>query len=182
MTRFLSVYLYGGLLMITGFVILLFSSHLSLEVNRYIVSILVLISFVLASFASYLSLPHHVQSNYHALHALGLFVYGIAILYYTYNLNDFIYYTSFFLLFYGLAEIIFCFILFNLKLQLKTYTLISRIVLGLFVSIGAVLLQAITEYEPGSIIITSGILFIIIGIQIIMYVPIVKKNTTRSKP
>jgi hypothetical protein len=81
-------------------------------------------------------------------------------------------FTSFLFLFYALSEIIFCNWLFNLAQKVVFKIVAIRALLGFVIGIGTVVAMNYSEFSLS----LFGALFILIGINIIFYVPVIKAN------
>jgi len=108
-----------------------------------------------------------------------MLIYGISVLLFAYSIESLIYISAFLFMFYTFSEIIFCIWIFNLGKEVVAKIVIIRTLLGLVVGFGTIIiLYYLDEYKPQSIV-GCGILFIIIGINILLYVPSV---TTKDLP
>jgi hypothetical protein len=101
---------------------------------------------------------------------MTMMIYGISVLIYYNQPENLIFITTFLFFFYTFSEIIFCNWLFNLKQEVVFKILIVRVLLALLIGIGTVF--AINNEVLAEEI--FGILFILVGINTILYVPIMK--------
>jgi hypothetical protein len=118
----------------------------------------------------------HVQFAYHGMHALAMVVYALAILFFGNTPEKLMAYTAFLLFFYGFSEIIFCNWLFNLKQKVVYTILVVRLILALATGIATV----IGMYFPNLTVGIFGAVFIMIGVNVILYVPIIKECQLRD--
>ncbi len=125
LTKYQSLIIYGILIILTGVFIILFQQKTSAYL-QYAVATSILISMFFASVTAYKSKTMQVRFKYHELHAAGMLVYGVAVLFFSATVAKFLNITSFFLIYYGTAEMIFCIWLFNLKSQISLSVLLTR--------------------------------------------------------
>jgi hypothetical protein len=174
MTKYVSLKIYGGFILIAGLSLIIFPYFLS-EIKIDFVAICMLISALFAFITAYKSQHKQSRFKYHEIHGVGMTLYGIAILLSTFYDYNFLQITAFYFIYYGLAEMIFCFLLFNLRSIIGVKILIIRVLTGIVIYVVAgMLMFYIDSYKPYAIF-GDGILFIIIGIHTIFYLPIVKK-------
>ncbi|MDZ4756842.1 MAG: DUF308 domain-containing protein [Bacteroidota bacterium] len=174
MNRYASLAIYGILIIITGIVVLTVAYNPTYSI-QYIVGIGMLLSATFAFVTAYQSRHIRVPLNYHALHAVGMVVYGFAILFFANNIESFFNITTFFLLYYGITEVIFCLQILMLKDNVSLQTDIIRLILGVFVALGAVFIISTTYFDYSKALTVSGIVFIISGINLILFKTVVKK-------
>jgi len=171
MNKFIPIYLYGAIIIMEG-VMMSFSKNTSFDVIKFSLGIGMTFGAIVAFMAALSRHRKQVQFAYHEMHALTMIVYGVSILLFCNTLDKLISFTAFLLLFYAFSEIIFCNWLFNLGQKVDYKVLFVRLILGLCVGIGTVVSMNIYD----STFEGFGLLFIMIGINIILYVPIMKEN------
>jgi hypothetical protein len=154
---------------------LLIRSDSNIEIHAKIVAVAILVSAIVAGIVVLKTKINKIQSRYHSLHAVGLLLYGIAIIFYKKTNSDFSDLTALFFIFYGLSEIIFCFSLFNLKAQISVYQLIIRLTLGLLFFLSSTVMMGLRHPYQSIELVSAGIIFIIIGIEVVLTIPIVTK-------
>jgi hypothetical protein len=171
MKKYLPIYLYGFSIILAG--IFLFSSAYSSfkEVN-IIIGYMVTIGAGFAFTAAMINQRKQVQFAYHNLHAMVMVVFGIFILLFCDTMDKLLSATSYLFIFYAVSEITFCSWIFNLRQKVVFKILFIRIILGLGIGIGTVVTMYFTTFQLESF----GILFTLIGINILLYVPIMKGN------
>ena len=81
MTKYQSLTIYGILMMVTG-VILIALSYNPSQTMQYSVALTMLFSAAFAFWATYQSRNIPSSMKYHGLHALGMLIYGVAILFF----------------------------------------------------------------------------------------------------
>ncbi len=173
MKKNLLVYLYGATIILQG-VFLLFSKHFTFNATKYILGIAVIIGAILALVTAFARQRKQVQFAYHEMHALAMFVYGISVLVFANTVEVLSYLTAFLLFFYAFSEVIFCNWLFNLGNKVKLKILFIRVVLGIMVGIGTIVLMNYYTVNKSIVMGGYGILFAIIGLNILLYQPIMK--------
>lgn len=169
MNKYFSIYLYGSIILLVG-VFLLFSMNFTFMEIKWVMGISLTFGSLFAFIAAFYSQNKQVQFTYHEIHAMTMMIYGISVLLYCNQPENLIFITTFLFFFYTFSEIIFCNWLFNLKQEVVFKILIVRVLLALLIGIGTVF--AINNEVLGEEI--FGILFILVGINTILYVPIMK--------
>lgn len=175
MKKNLPFYLYGAVLIFAG-IFLLVSKHFTYQTIKYTLGITLIIGAILA-FSKALSRQRKlVELTYHEINALGMMVFGILILMYANTLERLAYFSSFLMLFYSFSEIIFCSWLFNLGRKVIFRIIFIRLFLGLMVGIGSVLIMYLNSGLYNLNMEGFGVLFIIIGLNVLLYIPVMKSN------
>ena len=118
-----------------------------------------------------------VQFAYHEMHALTILLYGIYILVFSSTLDKLISITAFLFIFYLFSEIIFCNWLFNLGNKILYKIVVIRTLLGLAIGVGAI----VAIKFPSLTLEIFGILFILVGTNIMLYVPVMKDNKSKNE-
>jgi len=171
MKRNIPIYLYGAIVILEG--ILLFASKtIAFDSLKWAVGIPLTVAAILAFIAAVPMPKKQVQSAYHTLHALVMLGYGICILYFCTTYEMLLFMTSLLFIFYSFSEIIFCGWLFNMGNKIVTKIIAIRLLLGLSIGIGSVILMNYPTFRIEG----YGILFIIIGINFIMYAPVMNEK------
>jgi uncharacterized membrane protein HdeD (DUF308 family) len=171
MNKLIPIYIYGIVIILQGIFILLFQ-QLDFQFIKWVIGVSSVLAALLALIAAFYRREKQVQLAYHELHSLMLLIYGIVLLYFCNSLDRLIFTTILLFLFYSVSEIVFCNWLFNLSSKLGFKVLFVRLIIGLFTGMGAVWALALSE-QPMLIL---GALFMLVGVNIVMYVPIVKAN------
>lgn len=174
MFKYQSISVYGFLIITAG-ISLLIKSDSEIKTHALIVSSIMIISALISGFVALKTQANKVQSRYHTLHTVGLLFYGILLFFYPKTLSDFSDVTALFFIFYGFSEIIFCFWLFNLQAKISLSQLITRLILGFVFFLSSLLMIGLRHPYPSTELISAGVIFIIIGIEVILTAPIVTK-------
>lgn len=169
MKKHFPIYLYGAIIIIEG-VFLLFAKYNDFNYIHLTTGILLTIGAIVAFVAAFSQQRKQVQFAYHEMHALAMLVYGISIFLFCNNLETFISYTAFLFIFYMFSEIILCNWLFNLGQKMVYKIIIIRVMLGLVVGIGTIIIMSLQSFQLESF----GILFILVGVNLVLYIPVMK--------
>ena len=171
MKKHLPIFLYGSIIILVG-VFLLFSENSSFQIIKITLGISLIVGAIFAFITAFSRQRQQVQFAYHEMHALAMLAYGISLILLCNSSEKLIAFTSFLFIFYAFSEIIFCNWLFNLAQKVVFKILAIRALLGLLIGIGTVLAMNYTEFT----IQIFGAMFILVGINIILYVPVMKAN------
>lgn len=172
MKKNLRISFYGAIIIFAG-IFLLLSENVAFKTVNLTLGISLTFGGIIAFIAALSRQREQVQFAYHEMHALGMLVYGISILVFSNTLERLISFTSFLFIFYSFSEIIFCSWLFNLGQKGSYQIIIIRCILGLAIGFGTVLAMNFTKFTLEGF----GILFILVGINIILYVPVMKEKS-----
>jgi uncharacterized membrane protein HdeD (DUF308 family) len=171
MKKYLPVYLYGYIIILEG-VFLLFTEFSTFNIEKLTLGCTLSAGAVLAFIAAYESRKKNVQFAYHEIHALTMLVYGISVLLFGNTTEKLTSFTAFLLFFYTFSEIIFCSWIFNLKDLVVFKILVVRVLLALASGVGTIIAMHLPEFTMQ----IFGLLFILVGINFILYVPIMKET------
>jgi uncharacterized membrane protein HdeD (DUF308 family) len=171
MKKQLTIYLYGISIIICGLFILV-SKNGDFDFIMNSLGITLLAGALLAFVSAFARQRKQVQFAYHEMHAIAMMVYGICILLFCSNFEKLIYFTNFLFIFYAFSEIIFCSWLFNLDQKIDFKILIIRVILGFSVGIGTIVALNYSDFT----LTIFGAIFIAIGINILLYAPVMKGN------
>jgi len=171
MKKHLPIFLYGSIIILVG-VFLLFSENSSFQTIKITLGISLIVGAIFAFITAFSRQRQEVQFAYHEMHALAMLVYGISLILLCNSTEKLISFTAFLFIFYALSEIIFCNWLFNLAQKVVFKIVAIRALIGLIIGIGTVVAMNYTEFT----IQIFGAMFILVGINIILYVPVMKAN------
>jgi hypothetical protein len=171
MKRHIPIYLYGAVIIIEG-IFLLVSNDILFDSIKLAIGIPLTVAAILAFVAAIPMPKKQVQSAYHTLHALIMLGYGISVLFFCKTYEMLLFMTSLLFIFYSFSEIIFCGWLFNMGNKIVTKIIAIRLLLGLAIGLGTVILM----YYPTFRIEGYGILFIVIGINFMLYAPVMNEK------
>lgn len=177
MKKYFPIYLYGAIIIIEG-IFLLFAKNNEFNFIKLSSGIILTISAIVAFIAAFSQKRKQVQFAYHEMHALAMLVYGISILLFCSTIESFISFTAFLFIFYMFSEIILCSWLFNLGQKVVYTIIIIRVLLGLVVGIGTIVIMSLPSFKLEGF----GILFILVGLNILFYVPVMKVKELDEMP
>ena len=169
------LYLYGSMIIIGG-VFLLFSPYYTFKTVRYTLAIALIIGAIFAFLTALSRQRKHTEFAYHEMHAMAMMVYGFSVLFFANTLETLTYLSTFLFFFYTFSEITFCNWVFNLFGKANYKIVFIRLILAIIAGVGAVVIM---EYPNNKSLEGFGILFIIIGINILLYVPIMKTKESK---
>lgn len=164
---------FSGLLMCLAGALMLISENIGVSTSK----ILVPLSFAGGGIFAYLfasaNKHHSLASQYHTLQGIGMIAFAVLIAIGPKSLDGFLQFVIYFMLLFGIIEILFGFMALNTGGKLKIGILISRFIAGFFNLIAAVLILATSATDlitglmiAGILIILGGIAFVIFSLQL----------------
>lgn len=174
-----NIYLYGAIIVLVG-IFLLFSGDSTFQDIKFTLGISLIFGAILGFLAALSRKRTQVAFSYHEIHALVMVVYGISILVFITSMESLIILSGFLFFFYAFSEIIFCVWLFNLKSKVDYRIVLLRVFLGVLVGVGTIVIKHYYNLNDTIALPGYGILFIIIGTNIFLYVPIMKSNQVEN--
>ncbi len=168
--------MHGLLIVASGILTIVFQNE-SYTFIKYMLFGSLLISAIFGFIAMAKRTKQQVQFAYHELHTLTIVIYAFALLLFGNSFERLTYFTAFLFIFYAFSEIIFCFWLLNIHGRVNLKTLITRFLLGLICGLGTVTVLSYPEWKENLKLIGYGVIFIIIGINIILHKPIMKRES-----
>jgi hypothetical protein len=174
----LTLYIYGFIIILVG-IFFWFSENYPFVIVKSSVGISLLTGAFFALFTAIRRLRKQVEFAYHEMHAFAMFLYGIYVLFFCQDFKSLIGSSVFLFIFYTFSEIGFCIWIFNLGQKVMYRIVILRIALGLFAGIGSVRVLYLEAKDSTVALQSLEVIFIILGINILLYVPVMKG---REKP
>jgi uncharacterized membrane protein HdeD (DUF308 family) len=171
MNKYISIYLYGAITIFAG-VFLLFSENSTFHSLKMTLGISLTIGAVFSFLSALLSRRKQVEFAYHEMHALAMIVYGLSVLMFCNTLETLTSLTAFLFFFYAFSEIVFCVRLFDLKSKIVYKIAIIRLLLGVAIGVGTALVMNDSKFNLEYF----GILFTLVGVNILLYAPVLKGN------
>ncbi len=171
---------FSGIAMAIAGALMLTSESIGIGTAKFLVPLMFAIGGVLAYMFANANKQHKLANQYHAAQGIGMIIFAVIIGLGAENLGDFLKYITYFMLFFGLIEIIFAFMALNSSQKLNTGILISRFIAGLFNLIGAVVILATSVTDEINGLLIAGILVIIGGIAFIVFSFRIRKITSAS--
>ena len=166
---------FSGLLMALAGIFMLTSENIGVKMAKVLVPLMFAIGGVMAYLFSEANKQHKIARQYHLLQGIGMFVFAILIAIVPKSLGDFLKYVTYFMMLFGLIEILFGFMALNIGNKLNMRILISRFVAGFFNLIGAILILATSVTDKISGLMIAGILILIGGIAFVVFSLRIKK-------
>ena len=159
----------SGLLLTLAGLTLLCSENIGIEYSKLLMPFFILGAGIFSYLFSKNERLPKIAKQYHMAQGLGLLFFAIAIYAFTDSLTSFLMLSTYFILVYGLFEIVFIFAVLNTKHNINKKILFSRMAAGIINLVGgfALLLSSISN-EATALIIAS-ILIIIGGVSIILF-------------
>ena len=171
MNKSLPIYLYGSIKIFIG-IFLLFSENITFNIIKFSLGIALIIGAIFAIISAFNRQRKQVQFAYHEMHAFAMLIYGVSLFLFCNSSEKLILFTAFLLVFYSFSEITFCVWLFNLGQKVVFKIVVIRTLLGLLIGAGTITAMYYSEYTLQ----IFGVMFFLVGINIIFYVPIMKAN------
>jgi len=168
-------YIYGTFIVIIG-AFLFFAGYSSFIPLKNGLGYSMVAGAIIAFFEAMSRRRKQVEFSYHAMHALALLIYGLSILSLVETLEDIRKFSFFLFIFYTFSEIIFSNWLFNLSRGVVLKIVFIRVFLGLLVGVASIFLMFYKELSDTNVIEGYGVVFIIIGVNIILYEPVMNKK------
>lgn len=164
----------GSSLILSGIIMLLFEK-IGVANAKLIIPLLFAIAGVFSMVFSGANKHIRIASQFHMIQGIGLLVFAIVIAFLPNSLESFLMYFTYFVLVFGLFEIMFAFFVMNSKETIPKNILIVRMLGGFVTSIGAVILLLTTITDKYDGLTAAGVLTILIGIANIIFASKVKK-------
>ncbi|MET2985201.1 hypothetical protein [Aureibaculum conchae] len=179
MNKSINLTLSGICLLIAG-VLIIASKSIGVSLTK----ILVPLSFIACGVFSYLfsqaNKQHKIAYSYHLMQSIGLVLFGLLIAFSPNSLQSFLMYICFFLMLYGLLEILFGFSALNTRFKINWSMLITRFITGFLSMIGSVyLLLTMMDDEIKGVKI-AGVLTILGGLSFVWFAQKVKNLQQES--
>ena len=160
---------FSGLMMLAAGLSLFFAEQLGVQKSKILVPLFFIISGLAAMvFASYGRLPQ-IAKNYHMVQGLGLITFGGVVWTIADSLQAFLWVTTYFVVMFGLFEVVFAFGVLNSKHTINKGILRSRLVAGVINLIGGFVLLLATLQNPKSGIQIASILIAIGGLSLVNF-------------
>jgi uncharacterized membrane protein HdeD (DUF308 family) len=177
MKKYTPIYLYGAVTILEG-IFLLFSRDSSFNLIKMTTGVTLTIGAIIAFYAAFTRQKNHVQFAYHEMHALAMLVYGVSVLAFCNTFEKLVSFTAFLFIFYFFSEITFCIWLYNLKRRVVLKIVIVRLLLGLATGFGTIIAMNFPKIDLECF----GILFMMVGLNILLYAPVMKGNDVENLP
>lgn len=170
------IYIYGAIIILEG-LFLLFSSF---DTIKYTIGISLIVGSLLALLKALSRQRKQIEFAYYEMNLVAIFVYGAIVLLFCSTQETLLLYTTFLFFFYAFSEIIFCFRLFNLGRVVIYKIVFVCLTSGLIVGIAPIFITNNPEVDITIQLEGFRLLFILIGIVIILYIPILKAKELKE--
>lgn len=181
MTKYNTLFIYAVLLMISGFVLigLVEGAYKLLSETFFFI---IMLCVVFASITSFKCKPDQVPLNYHALHAIGLLLYGLFFMMLANDLQKFFQFTIFYLLYYGIAELIFGLQMLLQKDKMLFRIIAIRLIIGFTIAIVAIgLFISLDKYvNLINALKIIGVLFMLSGVNLFFFKSVLMKTVQKE--
>ena len=160
---------FSGLMMILAGLILLFFEKLGVQISKILMPLCMVVAGIsIFLFSKYRELPR-IATQYHMAQGLGLVVYGILVLSSANSIDNFLLITTYFIIAYGLFELVFAFGVLGSDHTIKKDILMSRLLAGGLNLIGGFVLLMATLNSVSNGLMIASILIVIGGISLIIF-------------
>lgn len=170
----------SGVAMGAAGIMMLISESIGIGVAKTLVPLLFATAGILAYLFSEANKHHKIARLYHLLQGGGMVLFAFLIGVIPQSLGEFLKFVTYFVLMFGLIEILFGFMALNSGIKLNMGILISRFIAGFLSLIGAVLLLATAASDEVSGLMIAGILTIIGGVGFTMFSFRIRKMKVKS--
>jgi len=160
---------FGGQMLVISGLILFFSDKLNLEITKIMVpACMCVVGVCCLLFSRYKKLPN-VANQFHFAQGIGFIVYAIILVGLIDSLKGFLLTTIYFIIMFGLFELLFAFFVLNSRHKINKGILMSRIMAGIVNLIGGFVLLLVTFEDYNNGLLFASILFAISGISLLLF-------------
>ncbi|MBC7552353.1 MAG: hypothetical protein H7257_00080 [Taibaiella sp.] len=175
MNRYKLLTAHAVFIIITGVVLMFQAYTIPTRAVQYVVAAGTILSGVFALLTAYKSVVYKDTLKYHVLHAIVLFGYGVAVLFFANDVASFLVITEYFLFFYGVTELVFCAFLMAVKSKPVYKIVATRMVIGFSIIAGAVMVLAASSINRSLALLLAGLSLALSGIVTIVFKSIIRK-------
>ncbi len=166
----------SGLFMFAAGLILLFSTTIGVGISKIMVPLFFFVSGILAFMFSQANGQHKIAKTFHLLQGVGLMTFAVIIAIWPDTLAMFLTITTYFVMVYGLFELMFAFSVLRSSYKLDVSILITRLLVGLVNLVGSFILFMALLKSTGLGLQVAGFLIVLGGIGFMLFASRVKKN------
>ncbi|MEO1009681.1 MAG: hypothetical protein AAFX53_00150 [Bacteroidota bacterium] len=165
-TNYLSL---SGLSMFLAGVIMLLSETIGGHIAKIAVPLSFFVGGIFALLFSQANKHHNIAKNFHLLQGLGMIAFAVVIGTMAHSLEGFLKFVTFFLMVYGLFELMFSFSVLRTKYKIDKSILATRLVVGLINFIGAFVVFMTLLKNPYKGLLVAGILVVLGGLGFLFF-------------
>ena len=166
----------SGLFMFSAGLILLFSTTIGVGISKIMVPLFFFVSGILAFMFSRANGQHKIAKTFHLLQGVGLMTFAVIIAIWPDTLTMFLKITTYFVMVYGLFELMFAFSVLRSSYKLDVSILITRLLVGLVNLVGSFILFMALWKSTGLGLQVAGFLIVLGGIGFMRFASRVKKH------
>lgn len=159
----------SGLALLGAGIILLLSESIGITTSKILVPAFFAIASIFTFLFSQANKQNRIARQFHLAQSIGLLTFTILIAMIPQSLASFLSFSTYFIMFFGLFEIIFIFSVLNTKTPLNKGILLSRLAAGATNLIGGFILLLTLFQNTKNALTIAGILIIIGGIGFLFY-------------
>lgn len=166
----------GGQFMIASGFILFFSDKIDITITKLLITVFMVLTGLCAILFSRYDILPKIAKQYHTIQGIGFIIYATFIFGLISSLNGFLLTSIYFVIMFGLFELLFAFAVLNSKHTINKHIMMSRIVSGIVNLLGGFILLMVTfDNEKQGLLFTS-ILLVIGGISMLIFSGKVRKH------
>nr|WP_299338193.1 hypothetical protein [Allomuricauda sp.] len=165
----------SGTAMLVAGITLLLSTYIGVGTSKVLAPLFLLISGVLALLFSGANPQHKVAKTFHFLQGAGLMTFSILIAIWPGTLDMFLKLTTYFIMVYGLFEIMFAFSVLRSSFKVDRSILMTRLMVGAINVIGSFVLFMSLLKSTTSGLKVAGFLIVLGGLGFIIFANRIKK-------
>lgn len=159
----------SGLMIICAGLTLFFSDKLGVHISKVLTPIFIILAGVFSFlFSKYKEIPS-IAKQYHLAQGIGLITYGVVVWSLVNSLESFLMFTTYFIMSFGLFELLFSSAVLTSKFKFNKKILMSRLVAGGINVIGGFILLMATLDNVMDGLLAASVLLIIGGLSLFIF-------------
>lgn len=160
---------FQGISLLIAGIAMIASENIGISIAKVLVPILFIISGVFSILFANANSQITIPYRYQIVHGVGLILFGVIVGLVPKSLGEFLNYATYFILFFGLWEIMFGFAVVNSPFKFEWRDIIVRFFCGLIGMVGGVLILATSLIDQSLGLIITGVVTVLIGIGIVLF-------------
>ncbi|MCL6266563.1 hypothetical protein [Flagellimonas myxillae] len=165
----------SGISMLAAGITLLLSTSIGVGTSKILVPLFLLVSGIMAFIFSQVNGQHKVAKTFHFLQGAGLMTFAILIAIWPDTLDMFLKMATYFIMVYGLFEIMFAFSVLRSSFKVDKSILMTRLMVGAINFIGSFVLFMSLLKSTSSGLSVAGFLIVLGGLGFIIFANRIKK-------